>query len=240
MDTLDQNYKGKLLEFFQREHKNQRPNIKFIHTNQGDPHQCLWTSMLQIGEPYNIQCSATASTKIIADQIACQKALKLIKKSKAKTHIQKLSPINTSSTDVTFSKNLEEQSYYLIDLESKPQFDLQVKPNCFYVGVINQIHHAIKRYSDWIPVPKEVPNKILLGQKSLHMIKGGIKDLVDHYLTFLSARLVDEILANNTAACKVKIIIVTGDHAGDCTRVCLDTLIKAQGLDWQIELETEI
>ena len=115
---------------------------------------------------------------------------------------------------------------YLLDLENKPVFKRKLKNNVLYIGFLNSIHHSIEKYNKWYKCRSDNIYKELLESKNnklLYLIDGGTTDLVDHFMSTMIYPLVDFI---NSHEILPKIIIVSGDHAGWCTRTCLEKILK--------------
>jgi len=109
------------------------------------------------------------------------------------------------------------------------------EPDTLYIGFLNSIHHSINKYSDWSTassddITKEIDSSN--NNKLLYLIDGGTPDLVDHFITLLIYPVAHYVKKYNT---KPTIMIVSGDHAGWCTRACLEKVLR-----WNNVLVTEI
>lgn len=111
---------------------------------------------------------------------------------------------------------------YLIDLENKPCFKHKFNKKSLYIGFINSIHHSVKKYSDWHECCND-QIEIKNTNKLLYLIEGGIPDLVDHFITMFIYPLIQFI---SNLKIKPIINIISGDHAGWCTRICLEKVLK--------------
>lgn len=124
-------------------------------------------------------------------------------------------------------KSKEFVNIYLIDLENKPAFRCKIRDECLYLGFINSIHHSIDKYNTW---HKSQTDNILdeittsNNNKLLYLIEGGTTDLVDHFMTVFSYPIVRYIQDNYLI--NVHVYIISGDHAGWCTRACLEKVFK--------------
>ena len=116
---------------------------------------------------------------------------------------------------------------YLIDLENKPFFRCKInKNNCLYIGFLNSIHHSVKKYNSWYKCKTDSIDKEIVESKNyrlLYLIDGGTADLVDHFMTAFVYPVTDFIQTYNI--CPI-INIISGDHAGWCTRACLEKILK--------------
>ena len=115
---------------------------------------------------------------------------------------------------------------YLIDLENKPCFKYTVKNNSLYIGFLNSIHHSINKYNHWHKcktddIAKEIEKS--RNCKLLYLVDGGINDLVDHFMSLFVYPIVNYIMDKNITPV---ISIISGDHAGWCTRTCLEKVLK--------------
>ena len=123
---------------------------------------------------------------------------------------------------------------YLIDLENKPIFKNKNKINSLYIGFLNSIHHTLNKYKHWHKCDSDNITKELTESKNcnlLYLIEGGIPDLVDHFMTAFVHPITNFIQTHNM---NVTIHIISGDHAGWCTRTCLKKTLKWRNLNINI------
>lgn len=139
---------------------------------------------------------------------------------------------NVKSKNIKIDKKVPKHytRIYLIDLENKPQFSKRFDKSCLYIGFISSLHHSIKKYNKWfVPetadIKKETTNNT--NNKLLYLIEGGVKNLVDHFITAFAYPLLEYTV---DAKSTYDIFIITGDNAGWCTRACLEKIIKWKGL----------
>lgn len=114
----------------------------------------------------------------------------------------------------------------IIDLENKPCFKEKLKPFILYIGFINSIHNSVSKYNDWYECRSDNISKEVMESKNnklLYLIDGGTPDLVDHFMTMFVYPLLTYITISNI---KPVINIISGDHAGWCTRACLEKVLK--------------
>ncbi|BCS82962.1 double-stranded RNA binding motif-containing protein [Cotonvirus japonicus] len=135
------------------------------------------------------------------------------------------------------SKNITD--IYIIDLENRPQLNINARPNCIYFGFINAIHHSVKKYMSWHQCDSDdIMREIQTHEnnKLLYCIDGGTPDLADHFMTVMSYPILDFVFeyfvfGKNCMDKKDVIIhVISGDHAGWCTRFCLEKVIKWKNL----------
>ena len=116
---------------------------------------------------------------------------------------------------------------YFIDLENKPCFvRTDFKNDTLYIGFINSIHHSVVKYDDWYKCTKDdIAAEIVTSGKNrlMYLVEGGTPDLADHFMTAMLYPLVDYVQKTHITP---HIRIVSGDHAGWCTRACLERILK--------------
>ena len=118
------------------------------------------------------------------------------------------------------------KTIYIIDLENKPFFRGKMDKNCLYIGFLNSTHHSVQKYNSWHKCKTDIIDKEILEAKTnklLYLIDGGTADLVDHFMTAFLYPILDFIQMYNVC---LTINIISGDHAGWCTRACLEKIIK--------------
>ena len=127
------------------------------------------------------------------------------------------------------------RSIYLLDLENKPMFKKNnFKTESVYIGFLNSIHHSVEKYSDWHKCKSDrLVDEINSSDdnKLLYLVDGGTADLVDHFITALIYPIIDYIKQLNT---KPTIYIISGDHAGWCTRACFEKILKWHSIEVDI------
>ncbi len=133
-----------------------------------------------------------------------------------------ISDLNTDNITTVYFDNI-----YLIDLENKPAFRCNIRNDSLYLGFINTIHHSVGKYNTWHKSSTDdIINEISTSKnnKLLYLIDGGTTDLVDHFMTVFSYPLVRYIQKNHLI--HASIYIISGDHAGWCTRACLEKVFE--------------
>jgi hypothetical protein len=118
------------------------------------------------------------------------------------------------------------ETVYLIDLENKPHFKMNAKQQCIYIGFLNSIHHSVDKYANWHQttsdnIKKEIDTS--KNNKLLYLIDGGTPDLVDHMMTAFIYPLIYYL---RFIGKQPEVKIISGDHAGWCTRACLEKILK--------------
>lgn len=140
-------------------------------------------------------------------------------------------PINfTNSDTLSSSENINVNCIYLIDLENSPCFKHGYRNDSIYIGFINSIHHSIDKYDEWHLCESDNIEKELFhssNHKLLYAVEGGTADLADHFMTLFIYPLVDYL---KKICYNQKICIISGDHAGWCTRTCLEKVLKWHNL----------
>ena len=130
--------------------------------------------------------------------------------------------------DADIDQDIGINKIYLIDLENKPCFKsiLNFNKNSLYIGFINSIHHSVGSYNDWHKCSSDNIALELVesgNNKLFYLVDGGTSDLADHFMTAMIYPVVSYI--QNTKILP-KIYIISGDHAGWCTRACLEKILK--------------
>lgn len=226
-------YKNKLQELCQKE------DIEFpVYKSKstGLQHEIKWESIVTVvWNKKKVSCKAPAcvTTKIKSQNKAAYLMLKLIKKKRVtKKPVKKVivkKNIVASITDI-----------YLIDLENKPALKVNFKSTGLYFGFINSIHHSIGKYKGWHKCESDSVEKEIKAANSnllLYCIEGGTADLSDHFLTLFSYPIVNFIQESNIAPV---IHIITGDHAGWCSRACIEKILSWRSLNIKIVNATSI
>lgn len=138
---------------------------------------------------------------------------------------------DSDQMDMTIEEKCNPQwlsTVYLIDLENAPTFKTITDPNALYIGFINSIHHTITKYKHWHScLTDSIENEIIISgnNKLLYQIDGGTSDLVDHFMSVCLYPLVDFLIKYKNIS---NVYIITNDHAGWCTRSCLERIF-----DWK-------
>lgn len=246
--------KNSLQEYCQ---KNKLSMPLYVSKTTGPSHKLEWYAKVEIPS-LDICCRTTESSvsKIGSELIAAAMALELIAekdsgKKKPKEIVSKpKSPhlINfhfDSSDDVLGDTNPDVcpinlsdgyETIVLVDLENKPMFKSKCRPDVLFIGFHNTIHHSVPKYLTWhICQYSDICMEMASSEsnKLLYLIEGGVTDLVDHYMTMFTYPLGTYVKKNP----KVKrICILTGDHAGFCTKGCLEKVFEWMGIkDIQIK-----
>ena len=142
--------------------------------------------------------------------------------SNKKVPSEELSIINNN-----ISENIYKiENIYIIDLENKPQFKLDGSRynNCLFIGFINSTHNSLQRYTSWhICASDDIHREFTTNNCLLYLIEGGNPDLADHFMTMFIYPLINYLDNLKTTP---TINIISGDHAGWCTRICLEQALK--------------
>lgn len=143
------------------------------------------------------------------------------------------SPASTANAFVSNPIKETINKIYLIDLENKPFPKNKADDSeSIYIGFINSIHHSVINYKQWHNCETDnISSEISFSKntKLLYTVDGGTKDMVDHFMSFFCYAVVNYIYADLFDK-NLKIIIVSGDHSGWCTRTCLETILRWKSL----------
>ena len=205
------NFKNDLQELCQK-NKWELPTYACI--SKGPAHQLEWyaTASIDIGDyTFKTETVKPADSKVGAEKLAAQELLDVINMREIKPAKQKVEAKNDKSPDII----------YLIDLENKPAFNIKENNTCLYIGFINSIHHSIPKYNKWkICESDNIDKESKDNNKLLYTIEGGVNDLSDHYMTAMIYPLLHYMKTNLVH----EIAIISGDHAGFCTKSCIETI----------------
>ena len=182
----------------------------YASKSDGPAHQLNWYCKIKVSG-MEIETVNPSNSKTNAEQLVAKLALEQIKLS------TKINPDIESDTI---------DSIYLIDLENKPVFGKKLNPFSLYIGFHNDLHHSIPKYADWHVCSTPDISKELAESKSnklLYLITGGVSDLVDHLMSMLVYPLATYLKSNSTIR---TVNIVSGDHAGFCTKSCLEKALE--------------
>ena len=214
---------------------------KYVTQSEGQHHQLQWYSTVTIifgDKNIDITTTTPSNSKIASElQVASLMLTKLksiddMDKTKLSSDITKLKLIpDTTKPKVIIKLNPTTFTCInLIDLENKPCFKKNISDHSLYIGFINSIHHSVDKYNTWHTCcTDDIKSEIVESNnnKLLYLIDGGIADLADHFMTVLTYPLVHFIKDFDQ---KYTINIISGDHAGWCTRACLEKVIKWNNL----------
>lgn len=128
---------------------------------------------------------------------------------------------------------------YIIDLENRPFWNREKLRNALYVGFISSTHGAVEKYYDWQPLnsPHLLQESLRLNNKLLYKAEGGVKELVDHFMSAFVVYIVDYVALFRLPTV---VHIVSGDNSGWCTRLCLAQHAKWKGVENLISIENKI
>lgn len=185
--------------------------------NQGLQHQLEWYASVTIHKiNKTVRTTTAAKSKVTAEKQA------------AGLMIQQLAQPVISIPQVHTVEYI-----YLIDLENKPCFRQKFQLNALYIGFISTSHDCCGKYANWHKCDGDDLKQMVGGTnyKLIYYIEGGVNDLVDHHMTLAVYPVVNYVM---TMATTPTIVIVSGDHAGWCTRNCLEKVATWRNLTLKI------
>lgn len=209
--------------------------------SEGLSHQLSWSANVTViinNKNIVISTIVPTNSKISAEKQAASlmiEHIKSIKDPDYKPSILKTlsdkNKLNIKSTHNINYQNIQDVqckiiNVYIIDLENKPCFNIHFKNDSVYIGFINSIHNSLKKYHDW-HICTDDNISVQTNNKLLYIIDGGVSDLVDHFITLLIYPLIDYINSKDITS----IYIVSGDHAGWCTRTCLQKVLEWKNIN---------
>lgn len=242
--------KNRLQEFCQK-HKINFPIYQ--SWSIGQPHQLQWYAKAVINiqnDTYEYSSIEPSRTKVAAECDVAAGLLRIIPYDTMESNesytnlLNDISILHNNQTNVLTSQtnmiinrddvyDINTKNIFLLDLENKPFFKKKYDVNNIYIGFMNSLHHSLNKYVDWMLCDgDDLSNYLNKSNKLLYIIDGGTRDLADHYMTMYLYPLCNHI---KTMKIKCRIHIVSGDHAGWCTRHCLEKI-----LIWQNILDVEI
>jgi len=117
---------------------------------------------------------------------------------------------------------------YIIDLENISCYSINQNNDSLYIGFIGKLHNCIDKYIDnnWFQCYSDNLYSEITNSSSrliLYTVDSDYKDQVDHMMTMFLYPLLNYIF---TLDIKPYIHIVTGDHAGFCTKKCLSHILN--------------
>lgn len=235
--------KNKLQEYCQ---KNKLPMPIYNAWSIGESHKLEWSASVSI--ILDQQCQEniiantimTANTKTNAEKQAAAILLEQLLNNQTildKSCKNSIKNPNINNEDPTnYLVNLTSiKKIYIIDLENKPLFKCEFKDDAIYVGFLNSIHHSISKYISWHKCQSDdIYQEIIESKcnKLIYLIEGGNIDLVDHFMTVMIYPLLKFIDKNNISP---EIIIISGDHAGWCTRRCMEKILEWKKISLKID-----
>jgi len=196
---------------------------QYTSESLGPSHKMEWFATAEIID-LNIMVKTIkpSSSKTIAEQLVAKEVLEMLKNKNVPIG-NKIEPIKTFFEE---NHTFEIQSIVLIDLENIPMFKQILQKNVLYIGFHNTIHNSLPKYKNWYRCKSgNIGNEILISKTNmlLYLIEGGVPDLVDHFMTTLSYPLAIYISLNPMIK---SVHIISGDHAGFCTRACLEKIFE--------------
>jgi hypothetical protein len=140
-----------------------------------------------------------------------------------------LSTLIGSHQSICVNPNKIYGEIHLIDLENRHFLETK-NEDCLYIGFIGSVHSSLKKYSDWeeLKTP-DLWNKIPDGCNHLiYKAEGGVKELVDHFLTAFTVYIIDYIC---NSLLPTTVCIVSSDNSSWCTRLCLLQHARWKGVE---------
>jgi hypothetical protein len=196
-------YKNRLQEFFQKNKKN--PPFYNTEMSLEENNTLTWFSTLKINDT-TIKGDKKQS-KVMAEQDVAEKALIFLKTEKEPgKNWEEIGDKNEDFYTVIgkFTKEIETKNIVLfVDLENFPQISkyINIPINTGILGFVSHLHP--------------------LSNQKLPFLKcvafSSVKDASDHLLTFSTGILYKSLH-------KKKVFILTKDHCGECTTMCLKNL----------------
>lgn len=127
---------------------------------------------------------------------------------------------------------------YIIDLENRPFWNREKLRDALYIGFISSTHGAVEKYYDWqtLASPHLLQESSHLNNKLLYKAEGGVKELVDHFMSAFVVYIVDYVVLFRLPTV---VHIVSGDNSGWCTRLCLAQHAKWKGVENLLKIENK-
>lgn len=218
--------KNILQEFCQR---NKLPMPIYQSWSVGPAHSPEWYASVTVDlseKSFTKKSSAPERTSIMAEKHVARMMIKFL----GIENTEKSLFLELDRKKPTDCKWIENQSspqrIYLIDLENKPCFKNDLDSNSLYIGFIGSTHPTLHRYSHWHQCQTDnLWQEIVQSGNNLliYLVDGGTADLVDHFVTLFCYPLVEYLQKIPNLP---TIYIVSTDHAGWCTRIALERVVK--------------
>lgn len=145
-------------------------------------------------------------------------------------------PIVQSFCDYS-SVQQQETSYrrvVLADLENVPlHYSTDFRDDTLYVGFLTVQHNTANKYPQW-DAYSDYSFSPPTNNKNVYYTKGRYKEMVDHFMTFVSRSVVDYVLSD-LQHCTV-IYILSKDNSALCTKECIKSVIKPSGRQIKVKL----
>lgn len=201
--------------------KNKYPNPIFEFKSTGQDHQPKWFCVIKILD-LEFVTELPSETKMKAKEKAVKCVLDYFQEESA----------NFNKNPFVISTDFRE--IYLIDLENVPLFNKKLSNDYLYIGFHNSMNNSLLKYTDWYKgvtplnldlrfwytcTTSDISNEINNSNKLLYIIEGGVKDVVDHYMSMFTWPLSLYLKTNKSIE---TIHIISSDHSGYCTKACLE------------------
>lgn len=203
---------------------NKLPLPKYTTHSQGESHQLEWFAEVTLkieDEDITIRTNESMRTKVNAEKKAAAMMLERLQ-------------IWTNEKEIISQVQMEDiHTIYLIDLENRPCFKAQNNSNSLFIGFINSLHQTMSKYHHWHRCTSDdIEQEFTQSQNSrlLYVIDGIIDDLSDHFMTVLVYPVIDFVKKIQNGR-EIKIKVVSGDHAGWCTRICIEQVLRWNNMD---------
>lgn len=205
-----------------------------------------WNCVLYLYDSQNLLISSFrsdeyATTKSEATESAAQKAISSFGVStpapERRSRQRSASPQRRSRSPEKTNTISVYTKIYILDLENRPFFDRPKERSSLYIGFIASTHHSIAKYYEWTELTS--PNLLKESAKSnklLYKAQGGVKELVDHFMTTFTSNVVEYI---SFFGLKTKVCIVSADNSSWCTRLCLLQHAKWKGIEDIVSVENK-
>lgn len=137
------------------------------------------------------------------------------------------SPDTVQSTDYT--------KVVMVDLENVPLLNCkQYAADTLYIGFLTVHHNSAYKYKDWDAYHDfnfQCPSS---NNKCIYYTDGRYKEMVDHFMTFMSRSIVDYI-CSNLQSCDT-IYILSKDNSALCTKKCIKSIVKNSNTSIKVKL----
>lgn len=187
--------------------KNKYPPAIYKFKSIGQDHEPKWFCVINILD-LEFVTEVPSETKMKAKE----KAVKCV--------IDYFQEKSSNFSKKPFVISTDFREIYLIDLENVPLFNKKLSNDYLYIGFHNSINNSLLKYTDWYTcTTSDILNEMNNSNKLLYIIEGGVKDVVDHYMSMFVWPLSLYLKTNKLIK---TIYIISGDHSGYCTKACLE------------------
>lgn len=156
------------------------------------------------------------------------------------TIIQNMVPYwYTSTEEQTVTSNKNYTKIILIDLENVPLLSCKdYDSDTLYIGFLTVHHNSTYKYKDWEAYHDSEFQMPESNNKCIYYTKGRYKEMVDHFMTFMSRSIIDYV-HEHLSECTT-IYILSKDNSALCTKECIKVMIKGKATSNRTNIKVKL